>query len=418
MEDPRREPGSTSPMKRATPLLGIALAFLFAGAAFFSGMQVGASGLSHEASVGFFALSPDAKEKVDMSLFFDVWETLDKRFVSATTTPPLSDEERVWSAIEGLVDSYGDPYTVFLPPREAELFESDIAGEFGGVGMEVGKQDGVLTVIAPLPDTPAERAGIRSGDIVVRIDQISTERMSVDEAVLAIRGEPGTSVVLTLLRKGTPELMEVTIVRERINIPTLETESKGDVFIIRLFNFSAMSEASMQHALRTFLQSGKTKLVLDLRGNPGGFLQSAVGIASYFLPTGKVVVREDFGEGKDEHLYRSLGRNIAAYRPFEMVVLVDQGSASASEILAGALQEHGVATLIGTRTYGKGSVQELIDLPHGSSLKVTIARWLTPQGRSISEGGLVPDIEVARTEEDVEENRDPQLEAALAELRK
>lgn len=403
-----------APYRRSFPFLGITLAFFFAAAAFFSGLQVGSlSEGGNEASLASLFSRAEATDDVDLSLFFQVWETLDGRFVSSTTTDPQTDEERVWGAIQGLVESYGDPYTVFMPPEEAELFESDIAGEFGGIGMEVGMRDDVVTVIAPLPNTPAERAGIRTGDVLVRIDGVSADSMNVDEAVLAIRGEPGTEVKLTLFREGETELLELTLTREVINIPTLETEEKDGVFIIKLYNFSANSESAMQDALRAFMTSGKKDLVIDLRGNPGGYLQSAVSIASYFLPTGKVIVRENFGEGKEEHIYRSMGRDLTRYRDIDLAILVNEGSASASEILAGALKEHGVATLVGKHTFGKGSVQELIDLPGGSSLKVTIARWLTPNGISISEGGLKPDIEVEFTEEDVTAGRDPQLDAAL-----
>lgn len=407
------ESGASDTARRAGQYLGVALAFVFAAGAFFSGLHVGSAGVNQSASLGNIFGDARAEEDVDLSLFFDVWDELDERFVAATTTEEKTEEERVWGAIQGLVETYEDPYTVFLPPEETELFESDIAGEFGGVGMEVGMQEEAIVVIAPLPNTPAERAGVRSGDILVRVDGASVEGMSVDEAVLAIRGEPGTDVHLTLYREGQTELLELDVTREIINIPTLDTEIIDGVFVIRLYNFSATSEAQMQDALREFVRSRKDKLVIDLRGNPGGYLQSAVGIASYFLPTGKVVVRENFGEGKEEHLYRSMGRDLNKYIDFETMILVDGGSASASEILAGALKEHGVATLVGADTFGKGSVQELIDLPGGSSLKVTIARWLTPNGTSISDGGLKPDIEVKVTQEDLDQGRDLQLEAAL-----
>lgn len=417
MGDERSDDSGASPraQKRA-PFLGIGLAFFFAAAAFFSGMQVGSVQGDNRASLGSL-FSPSgrsgAHDDVNLSLFYTVWDELDERFVAGTTTEPATDEERVWGAIDGLVRTYKDPYTVFLPPEETELFESDIAGEFGGVGMEVGLQEGRITVIAPIPDSPAERAGIRSGDVVLRIDGTSTEGMSVDEAVLDIRGEEGTDVTLSIYREGDTAPFDVTITRGVISIPTLESEVKDDVFVIHLYNFSATSELAMQQALREFYASGKDKLIIDLRGNPGGYLQSAVSIASYFLPTGKVVVRENFGEGKAEDVHRSVGRNLFQYRDFKLALLVDEGSASASEILAGALSEHEVATLIGTRTFGKGSVQELIDLKGGSSLKVTIARWLTPNGISISQGGLSPDIEVKVTQEDIDAGRDPQLEAAL-----
>lgn len=399
----------TTAEHKPLPVLGIALALLLATAAFFSGVHVGGD---REGSQSLFA-APRSHSDVDLGTFWDVWDTLDQKFVVGSSTEPLSDREKLDGAIEGLVGSYDDPYTIYLPPKETEMFEDDISGNFEGVGMEVGERDGVLTVIAPLPESPAMDAGILAGDAVIRIDGESTERMNIDEAVERIRGEKGTEVVLTVYREGEEELLDITVVRDTINIPTLETSERDGVFIIKLFNFSAVSEAGVEEALREYARSGSRKLIFDVRGNPGGFLQSAVGIASYFLPTGKVVVREHFGDDIEERLYRSQGRTLGQYAPEEMVVLVDGGSASASEILAGALKEHQVATVIGSQTFGKGSVQELVNFKDGSSLKVTIARWLTPLGVSISDGGLTPDIVVERTLEDWNEGRDPQLDAAL-----
>jgi carboxyl-terminal processing protease len=345
-----------------------------------------------------------------------VWELLDEKFVGSTSTEPVGTEERIHGAIEGLVRSYGDPYTIYLPPEDASMFEEDISGNFSGVGMEVGMRDRVVTIIAPLPDTPAEKAGLIAGDAIIRIDGKSTDGMSIDEAVRLIRGEKGTEVVLTIYREGEDEFRDVNVTRETISIPTSKTESKQGVFIVSLYSFNALAEAEMQQSLRKFIESGDEKLILDLRGNPGGYLQSAVSIASYFLPAGKVVVRESFGDNTPEQVYRSSGKELGAYAPKELVVLVDGGSASASEILAGALKAHGAATVIGTQTFGKGSVQELVELEDGSSVKITIARWLTPEGVSISEGGLAPDIVVERTLEDRAAGTDPQLVAAIEYL--
>lgn len=399
------------------PLLGIGLAVLFASAAFFSGYHMGNGG-GMEANLASL-LGSDAQpvEEVDMAPFWEVWHQLDEKFVSSTTTEPVSDTERLHGAIKGLVDSYGDPYTVFMTPVESEVFNEEISGNFSGVGMEVGIREGVLTVIAPLPDSPAEKAGLLSGDFIIRIDNTSTEGLTIDEAVQRIRGEAGTEVVITVVREGESEVHDIKVVRDVINVPTIKTELKDGVFIITLYSFNALAESEMQKALREYVESGADKMIIDLRGNPGGFLQSAVSIASYFLPTGKVVVRENFGENTEEHLYRSTGKSLRNFAPKKLVVLVDKGSASASEILAGALQEHGVATLVGTQTYGKGSVQELVDLDGGASLKVTIARWLTPNGISISAGGLTPDIVVERTPQQMMAKEDPQLEAALKELK-
>lgn len=401
--------------------LGIGLSLGLTAAAFLSGFHLGGGTFSsthNQASLfSFFSnTKTQPAEAVDLSEFWRVWNLLEEKFTSASATGTVSKIERIEGAIRGLVASYDDPYTVFLPPSEASYFEEDISGNFGGVGMEVGMRDGFITVIAPLPDTPATTAGVLPGDIVVRIDGRSTERLSIDEAVRQIRGEKGTVVVLTLAREGVSEFIEVEIVRDTITIPTVETRIEDGVFIISFYNFNAQAELKMQEALREYVKSGSRSLVLDLRGNPGGFLHSSIAIASYFLPTGKVVLREHFG-GDEEVVYRSQGKLLGQFAPQAMVVLVDEGSASAAEILAGALAEHKVATLIGEQTFGKGSVQELINLPGGSSLKVTIARWLTPNGNSISDGGLTPDIVIERTAEDRQEERDPQLEAAKAFLR-
>ncbi len=401
-------------------LLGSGLALLLAAAAFFSGLHLGSGGTSDlSLQAGLFSFFTDREpttEGVDMSEFWHVWELMDEKFVSASSSP-LTDAEKIQGAISGLVKSYDDPYSVYLPPSEAENFGDEISGNFSGVGMEVGLRDDVITVIAPLPETPAAKAGILPGDKIIKIGDVTTEGMGVDEAVKLIRGEKGTEVTMTLFRDGATELLEISMIRDTISIPTTKTEQRGDVFIISLYSFNALSEMKMQEALREYVASSADKLVLDLRGNPGGYLESAVAIASYFLPAGEVVVREQFGSGEGEELYRSQGRTLRQRAPKEMIVLVDEGSASASEILAGALQEHGVAKLMGQTTFGKGSVQELIDLPDGSSLKVTIARWLTPNGVSISKAGLKPDIEVVRTPEQIVAGEDPQLDAAVSWLK-
>ena len=402
--------------------LALTLILALVASSFISGFQFGreASASGSEQTAGlfsFFTTQASEPESIDLGQFWRVWALMEDRFVAASSSAPTSQEERVHGAISGLVDAYDDPYTVFLPPQDAESFSEDISGNFGGVGMEVGMRDGVVTVIAPLPNTPAERSGLIAGDVIVRIDGESTEDMSIDEAVQRIRGEKGTDVTLSIYREGEFELRDITVTRDTISIPTVDTESVDDeIFVIRLYSFNALAEVRMQEALREYVLSGADDLVLDLRGNPGGYLQSAVAIASYFLPAGKVVVREQHGDDS-EKLYRSQGRTLRGFDPDTMVVLIDNGSASASEILAGALREHGVATLLGQSTFGKGSVQELIKLTDGSSLKVTVARWLTPEGTSISDGGLDPDITITRSPEERLAGEDPQFEAALRLLR-
>lgn len=372
-------------------------------------------GSSSEVRAGL-GISTNQPAAVDLAPFWKAWSLLDERFVPAKPEYEINDQEKVWGAIEGLASSYGDPYTVFLPPVENEIFNDDISGSFGGVGMEVGSRNGKVTVIAPLKDSPAASAGIKAGDIIVRVGDVVTETMGVDEAIKLIRGEVGTPVTFTIYREGESELREITVVRDVIKIPTIDTTLRDDgVFVISLYNFSAVSSNEFRLALREFIQADTDKLVLDLRGNPGGYLNAAVDMAGWFLPAGKVVVRENFGEGKEEILHRTRGQQVFNEN-LKMAILVNQGSASASEILAGALSEHGVAKLVGERTFGKGSVQELIPVTDDTSLKVTIARWLTPNGNSISDGGLTPDIEVKYTQEDLDAGKDPQLEAAAGYL--
>ena len=395
----------------------VRLAVLFAlvaGLSFVGGITVGAKG---GADLSFFSgarLDATPDQEADLADFWKVWNTLESRFVatSASSTDP-SAEERIWGALEGLAQSYGDPYTVFLPPEEAKLFAEDISGSFSGVGMEIGVKDELLTVIAPLKGTPAERAGILIGDQIVLIDGVSTKGMSSDAAVKLIRGPKGTTVTLTIVRKG--EQLTIPIVRDTIQVPTIEHSLRSDgVYVISFYSFTANSGSLFNRALVGFRESGSKLLVLDLRGNPGGYLESAVSVVSHFLPEGEIVVTEDYGGNRDNIEHRSRGTG-GVPAGAKMVILVNGGSASASEIVAGALQDEDKATLIGTHSFGKGSVQELVDVGD-ASLKVTVARWLTPSGRSIANGGLQPDITVERTQEDIETGRDPQMERAVQYL--
>ncbi len=404
-------------MKTYSKNLSVAVLVLIILASFYTGVSVGEGKNKNKAEVS----SLDNKELgqpngVDFSPFWKAWNILNEKFVPATTTDSVTDQEKVWGAIEGLANSLDDPYTQFLPPVENELFQSDVRGNFEGVGMEIGQRDGTLTVISPIKGTPAYNAGILSGDKIIEIEDTPTYNLSTDESVSLIRGKKGTAVKLTIVREGEEEPIKVSVVRDVINIPTINTELlPNKVFVIELYSFSANSPTLFRKALREFIESRTDKLIIDLRGNPGGYLEASIDMASWFLPPGKVIVREDFGDQQEETIYRSRGYNVFNDK-LKLVILINGGSASASEILAGALQEHNIAKVVGERSFGKGSVQELINITPETSLKVTIARWLTPLGISISEDGVKPDIEVKNTKEDLAKGKDAQKEKAIETL--
>ncbi len=342
--------------------------------------------------------------------FWKVWRTLDEKYIRSAST---TNEKKIYGAIEGLTASYGDPYTVFFPPVESKMFKEEIKGDYGGVGMEIGIKDKQLVVVTPMKNSPAEIAGVKSGDFIISINGTSTAGMSTDEAVKYIRGPKGSEVKITFIPAGTSKPVVRTIIRDTIQIPTIDIATKpGGITVISLYSFTSQSPDLFRGALRQFVESGNHKLILDLRRNPGGYLDAAWDMASWFLPAGKVIVTEDFGQKTSPNIFRSKGYNIFNDN-LKMIILVDEGSASASEILAGALQEHGIAKLVGAKTFGKGSVQELVNITSDTSLKVTVASWLTPKGHNLSHDGLNPDYEVKPTEKDISAKKDVQLEKAI-----
>ena len=348
--------------------------------------------------------------EADFSPFWKVWNNINEKYPNASK---ISDEDKIYGAISGLVDSLDDSYSVFFKPDEAKLFEDDIQGNFGGVGMEIGVKNKTLTVIAPLKNTPAYRANIKSGDKILKINDLTTSGLSVEKAIKLIRGDVGTTVALTILHEVDKEPKEIKIVRDIINIPTLDTELRKDgIFVIKLYSFSANSANFFRKALKEFSLAQSDKLLLDLRGNPGGYLDAAVSMSSWFLEGGKTVVTEDYGNNTNPKIYRSQGYNIFSDK-LKFAILIDDGSASASEIFAGAMQDYKKAFLIGEKSYGKGSVQEVVKVTPDTILKITVAKWLTPNGNSISEKGLIPDYEILITKKDLEEKMDPQLNKAV-----
>lgn len=397
--------------KNLRTLLYIGVSLVLISLVFGAGVFVGYSNRPEIDKVFTVAnKTPAFTTTADFNAFWKVWNTLNDKSIYANK---VTDQEKVWGAIKGLAASVGDPYTVFFSPDENKLFKDEIQGSFGGIGAEIGMKDNILTVIAPLKDTPAFNAGIKAGDKILKIDKTTTNDMTVDKAISLIRGEIGTKVTLIILRSGEQNTREVVVTRAKIDTPVVDTEARSDgIFVIKFHSFSENSDSLFRDALLKFINSNSHKLVIDLRGNPGGYLDSAVNIGSWFIDKGKVIVEESTGNGVIGKVYRSHGPRIFS-DTLDLVVLVDGGSASASEILAGALQQQGIGTLVGETTYGKGSVQELVGITDTTSLKVTVANWLTPNGTSISLKGLEPDVKVPITQKDIDAKRDTQMNKAV-----
>ncbi|MBI2591588.1 MAG: S41 family peptidase [Candidatus Brennerbacteria bacterium] len=344
----------------------------------------------------------------DLGILWQTWQIAKNNYFNIAG---IKDQDMIYGAADGVVKSLNDPYSVFFKPSDAKKFEEDVGGIFGGIGAEIGKRNEKLVIIAPLKDTPAERAGLKSEDYIVKIDDLFTADLSVDEAVKHIRGEKATTVILTILREGWKEPKEISIIRDFISIPTLDWKMlEGDIAYIQLYNFNENATAAFYKASVEFLTKGAKGVILDLRNNPGGFLEVAVNLGGWFLNKGQIVVKEKFSSGKEE-IFRANGNS--ALNQIPTVILINKGSASASEILAGALRDNRNIKLIGEKSFGKGTVQELQNLKDGSAVKISIAQWLLPKGDLIEKKGLEPDIEVKISEEDVKAKRDPQLDKAI-----
>ncbi|MFH1968439.1 MAG: S41 family peptidase [bacterium] len=346
---------------------------------------------------------------IDFSLFWDAYGKLQENFIDSSE---IDNQKIIYGAIGGMTNSLGDPYTDFFNPEQAYRFQQDLSGSFEGIGVEIGIKKDMLTVIAPLEGTPGKRAGLKPGDIIVKIDGKDTSNMTTDDAVSLIRGQKDTPVTLGIARNGWTSTRDIKIIRATITIPPMKWSLKdANVAYIRIYQFDDSLTSDFRSAVLQILQSPAKKIVLDLRNNPGGYLEVSQGIAGWFLQKGQTVTIEDFGDIKEQKIYVAEGSG--SLKNYPTVVLINEGSASASEILAGALRDNRNVQLIGEKSFGKGSVQEVINLRGGSFLKITIAKWLTPNGSSISEVGLEPDVKVSITAQDIEQEEDPQLDKAL-----
>ena len=380
------------------------------------------SSISNDLKLNFSSLKPAAK----MDLFWEVWDKVSQSYLGRKDLDP---KKMVYGAISGMVASLGDPYTVFLPPSDNKEVKADLRGDFEGVGIQIGfNKDQRVTVIAPLAGTPADAAGLKSGDVILKIVDVAqkvnkdTAGMALQDAVDLIRGAKGTSVTLTIGREGLNKPFDVNLKRETIvvksvNVKFVEKEGK-EVAILTLSRFGDRTDDEWAEAVKTIKAEEAKKpnfsgVILNLRNNPGGYLDGAVFIGSEFLSSGPVVLQDRGADGKETYSVNRQGQLLRE----PLIVLINGGSASASEIVAGALQEAKRAKLVGEKSFGKGSVQELESLANGTSLKITVAKWLTPSGHSIMHDGIDPDVKVEFTKDDLDNGRDPQLDKALELLK-
>lgn len=373
---------------------------LLIGGAFLLGYLLG----NHQRLIG---------QSDEFSTLWTVRNLLEQKFIG--DRPPV--KAQVYGAAKGLVASYGDPYTVFVEPVARTLERDELRGHFGGIGAYINRDEAGNAVLTVMRDRPAARAGVQDGDILLAVDDRAiTPEMTVEEIVTLIRGQVGTRVTLRLQRKGQETPLVITVVRARIETPSVEwqvLDKENHIGYLRISIFGEQTARELRSGLAELADQGVRRLVLDLRGNGGGLVEAAVEVASQFLRDGQVL--REIKRGGQERFY-PVKRSSSPALDWELVLLVDGGTASASEIVAGALRDYRRATLIGEKTFGKGSVQEVHELSDGSSLHVTVARWLTPERHPIDQQGIEPDIQIGMSAEDHQAGRDPQLTRAVAWL--
>ncbi len=387
-------------------IFGIFIGRMWGASAASSGGATFASGTTKISGIG---QSPprDIAQTVEFKQFWEVWRLLEDKFYRQ----PIEQDQLFYGALRGLVAGLDDPYTSFFDPKDAEDFQISLDGKFSGIGAEIGMKDGRISVVAPLPETPAERAGLKPGDMIISVNGEETNGWSIEQAVSKIRGEQGTEVVLGIFRSDM-ELppFDVTIIRDEIKLVSVRNIPRDDgIEHILVSSFNADTRESFSALVDEAVAKNPKGIILDLRNNPGGFLEVALYVAGEWV--GDDVIVKERRQGVIFSELNGTGRN--RLRGIPTVVLVNAGSASASEIVAGALQDYGVATIVGAQTFGKGSVQDYINLDDGSAVKITIAEWLTPNERVINEVGLTPDVVIEPTEQDYEEGKDIQLEEAV-----
>lgn len=411
----------TKPKQTRSPkkiLLGVLLVFLVVGGAFRVGYITGQKGYIFDGKNFKVVNSGDTPTVVDYNLLWEAIKIVQNKYIDAGNIDP---QKILYGAISGAIAAAGDEYTQYFDPESYADFRTELQGSFSGIGAEIDRGDGGIVIVAPIEGSPAEKAGLRPRDLIVSINGESTAELTAEQAANKIRGPEGSEVTLNIYRQGESDTFDVKITRQKIEVKSVKLEYKDvngkRIAIIKLSRFGDDSEELFKAAVADINKNNPAGVVLDLRNNPGGYLETSVNLASEWLEKGKLVVKEDHSE-KDEVIYNSDGRN--GLGKYKTVVLINGGSASASEILAGALKDNGVAQLIGEKSFGKGSVQELVPFGPNDSMavKVTIAKWITPGGKNLNHEGLEPDIKVELSEDDFKNNRDPQLDKALSEVSK
>ena len=388
------------------------ISLLLLGGSFFSGFVLGTKNPQTLVVKGVSNIESEKPGVADFNTFWQTWQIIDESYLRSKEVGP---QDKVYGAISGLVKSLGDPYSAFFSPNNSRKFQEDIRGSFGGIGVEIGIKKDKLVVIAPLKNTPAYDAGLLPGDHILKINSTSTEDLTIEQAVSFIRGPENTQITLSILRDTWESSRDFKITRTRISLPTLDFEMKDDkIAYIQIHSFNENVEGLFTNAVNKALSKDVKGIVVDLRNNPGGFLGVAINMAGWFLPRGSLVVSEAYPNSlKDD--FKANGNSLLAKLP--LVILENGGTASASEILAGALRFDRKIKIVGEKSFGKGTIQEIKQLKDGSSLKITVAHWLLPGGEVLEGSGLIPDYEVKLSEKDIKNKRDPQLDKALEVLK-
>lgn len=399
----------------SSPITRWALIVVVIVASFGAGLQAGKKGYVFVPKSFSIVNQAGQPQNVDYNILWQALDALNKNYIDQ----PIDQQKVLYGAVSGAVAALGDPYTEFFSPPDLNNFQTQLQGSFDGIGAEVGLQNGVITIAAVLDGDPAQKAGLQAKDVISAVDGKSTSGWTVDQAVTAIRGQKGTQVTLTIIRAGESKPLSFTITRDEIIVKSVtwkyQTVQGKNIAVVTIAQFGGDTTGLFNQAVDDILKHNVDGIVLDLRGNPGGYLQSAVDVASNWVPAGKTVVTEAHSDGTSQ-VYTAEGNN--RLTNIKTVILIDGGTASAAEILSGALHDYHYAELIGEKSFGKGSVQELINLPDNTALKVTIAKWITPDGQNLNHNGLNPDIPVSITQAQVSSGQDPQMDKALSEVTK